>query len=111
MPERSPLMGIGGLKVGLSGPPLDCNNSCMDGECSCSGNWRVLAYDAEGVEALVAERDQLKKALERIANNVGWGDYYACSCITDPKKQPSFCDCAPRLRQLAKDALSAGGLS
>ncbi len=59
MTERSPRMGIGGLKPGLSGPPLDCNNSCMDGECSCSGNWRVLAYDAEGVEALVAAFDRL----------------------------------------------------
>lgn len=33
-----------GMVPALSIPPVDCNDDCMDGPCTCSGTFRVRAW-------------------------------------------------------------------
>lgn len=59
-------------------------------------------HRAEAAEARVT---MLEAALREIANNVGFGDYVACACITDPTGPKRTCICANEFRRIARAAL------
>ena len=46
------------MKPGLSIPPLDCTNACMDSDCDCSGDFRPVSWSGvtpDDLRALVAD--------------------------------------------------------
>ncbi|GAA3217225.1 hypothetical protein [Actinocorallia longicatena] len=44
-------------KPGLTAPPEDCSNACMDAACDCSGKWRATAWTLDP-EELIAILDR-----------------------------------------------------
>ena len=55
---------------------------------------------------MTAEEIRLRAALTEIATNLGWGDYFACACITDPHGPKVTCNCANEFRRIARAALA-----
>ena len=69
-------------------------------------NWRP-GDKSDPENCPVAEVARLREALEQIERNVGFGDYFACACITDPHGPKVTCNCANEFRRIARAALAA----
>ncbi|GAB3671521.1 hypothetical protein GCM10027589_40610 [Actinocorallia lasiicapitis] len=39
-------------RPGLTAPPSDCSNACMDAACDCSGKWKATAWTLDPADLL-----------------------------------------------------------
>jgi hypothetical protein len=81
---------------------LKANGVMRYGQYERSNTYPALA----ALDALAARIAELETALRKIADNVGYGDYVACACITEPEKGHVTCTCAPQFRRIARAALA-----
>ena len=51
-----------GMVPAMSRPPADCNDDCMDADCTCSGVWRTMAWAPENDAPIRPIADRVRPA-------------------------------------------------